>query len=310
MNRRSAGGGGWRRRVVVALRWWLRPWRPRWRGARSVIGWWVAAASGRPRWRWSTGSLGCTICFPPEKDPPRWRGRKVPRPRGFAPKVERWNQTTTRPKKVSPVRSPRRSSWWVPGWRPSVGVVWLGFPRGAGLAAPSSPCGPPTPFACSGLTPGFHATPAHRSLRPSPAPASRLFRYSGRSFPCRRARCGGPRTTAPHQNTSDSPRYIHSVRPNGFLVGRTSKWIMVGRFEPTDWERHHQGISSIYPELRWLNRLRTRRAAASSAPGPSAHLGARGPSCGGPFLVSNDPLLWHCHVFCVNSLPHVWGRKR
>jgi stearoyl-CoA desaturase (delta-9 desaturase) len=175
------------------------------------------------------------------------------------------------------------------------GVVWLGFSwRGLVLA-----------FALYfgrmfGLTAGFHRYLAHRSFRTSRAGQFAL------AFLGTLAVQKGPLWWAAHHRAhhkySDTPRDIHSVRQNGFWWSHV-RWILVRRFDATDWDRI-KDLSS-YPELVWLNRFYL-VPQLLLAVGLGLAFGAWGVVWG--FLVSTT-MLWHA-TFCVNSLAHVWGSKR
>jgi stearoyl-CoA desaturase (delta-9 desaturase) len=147
---------------------------------------------------------------------------------------------------------------------------------------------------------GFHRYLAHRSFKTSRAGQFALALLGTLALQ------KGPLWWAAHHRAhhkySDTPRDIHSVRQNGFFWAHL-KWIMVGRFEPTDWER----IKDLngYPELKWLNTYYLVPPILGAVL-LGLTLGTWGVVWG--FLVSTT-LLWH-GTFCVNSLAHVWGSKR
>jgi stearoyl-CoA desaturase (Delta-9 desaturase) len=176
-----------------------------------------------------------------------------------------------------------------------LGVLWLGFSWSGLVLALGLYFG-----RMVGLTGGYHRYFSHRSFK------------TGRVFQFLLALLGtlavqkGPLWWAAHHRAhhkySDTPRDIHSVRQNGFFWSHL-KWILVRRFDETDWERI-KDLSS-YPELVWLNRF-SLVPPVLLALGLGLTLGAWGLVWG--FLVSTT-MLWH-GTFCVNSLAHVWGNKR
>jgi stearoyl-CoA desaturase (Delta-9 desaturase) len=176
-----------------------------------------------------------------------------------------------------------------------VGVIWLGFSwRGLALALGLYA------VRMFGLTAGFHRYLAHRSYK-----TSRAFQFALALLGTLAVQ-KGPLWWAAHHRAhhkySDTPRDVHSVRQNGFWWSHI-KWILVGRFEPTDWERIKD--LSTYPELRWLNEHYLVPPILGAVI-LGLTLGTWGVVWG--FLVSTT-LLWH-GTFCVNSLAHVWGSKR
>ena len=176
-----------------------------------------------------------------------------------------------------------------------VGVVRLGFSwRGLALALGLYA------VRMFGLTAGFHRYLAHRSFKTSRAGQFALALLG--TFALQKGPLWWAAHHRAHHKYSDTPRDIHSVRQNGFFWAHV-KWIMVGRFEPTDWERIKD--LSTFPELRWLNTYYLVPPILGAVV-LALTLGAWGVVWG--FLVSTT-LLWH-GTFCVNSLSHVWGRKR
>jgi stearoyl-CoA desaturase (delta-9 desaturase) len=175
-----------------------------------------------------------------------------------------------------------------------VGVAWLGFSwRGLALALGLYA------VRMIAVTSGYHRYFSHRSYK-----TSRAFQFV---LAVLGATCAqkGPLWWAAHHRAhhkySDTPRDIHSVRQNGFWWAHV-KWILVGRFEPTEWDRIKDFAS--YPELRWLNTYHLVPPALLALV-LGLTLGAWGVVWG--FLVSTT-LLWH-GTFLVNSLSHVWGTR-
>ena len=176
-----------------------------------------------------------------------------------------------------------------------VGVVWLGFSwTGLALALGLYV------VRMFGLTAGYHRYLSHRSFKTSRAGQFAL------AFLGSLAMQKGPLWWAAHHRAhhkySDTPRDIHSVRQNGFWWAHV-KWIMVGRFEPTDWERVKE--LAVFPELRWLNTYHMV---------PPIALAAVLVLIGGwPLFVwgfcLSTVLLWH-DTFTINSLSHLFGSRR
>jgi stearoyl-CoA desaturase (delta-9 desaturase) len=176
-----------------------------------------------------------------------------------------------------------------------VGVIWLGF-SWSGLALALGLYA----VRMFGLTAGFHRYLSHRSYK-----TSRAFQFCLALLGTLAVQ-KGPLWWAAHHRAhhkySDTPKDVHSVRQNGFFWSHL-KWILVGRFEPTDWERIKD--LSGYPELRWLNNHFIVPPVALAIV-LALTLGTWGLVWG--FFVSTT-LLWH-GTFCVNSLNHVWGTRR
>jgi stearoyl-CoA desaturase (delta-9 desaturase) len=151
-----------------------------------------------------------------------------------------------------------------------------------------------------GLTAGYHRYFSHRSYE-----TSRVFQFLLALLGAT-ATQKGPLWWASHHRThhkfSDEPRDPHSVKQRGFWWSHV-KWVMVRRFNATDWDRIKD--FARYPELRWLNRYHLLPPIALAA-ALFALWGPWGLLWG--FFVSNT-LLWH-GTFCVNSLTHMLGRKR
>ena len=119
----------------------------------------------------------------------------------------------------------------------------------------------------------------------------------------RRARSGGPRTTAPPQvlRPAGGPALARAATASG---GRTS----AGSSPQArgDRLRRRSATSRKYPELRWLNKYCTRPAGRRSASASSLVGGWSALVWG--FFVSTA-LLWH-GTFTINSLSHVFGSRR
>jgi stearoyl-CoA desaturase (delta-9 desaturase) len=176
-----------------------------------------------------------------------------------------------------------------------VGVVCLGFSwRGLALALGMYA------VRMFGLTAGFHRYFAHRSYK-----TNRVFQFALALLGTLAVQ-KGPLWWAAHHRAhhkySDTPRDIHSAKQHGFWWSHV-KWILVRRFEGTDFDRIKDFAD--YPELMWLNRFFLI---------PPIALAALLFAVGGAwalvwgFFVSTT-LLWH-GTFCVNSLAHLVGRRR
>ncbi len=105
-----------------------------------------------------------------------------------------------------------------------------------------------------------------------------------------------------HHKFSDQPEDIHSPRQRGFVWSHM-QWILAKRHKATDYARIPDFAK--YPELRFLN---DHDLAFVIATAVVTFLvgGATGLFWG--FFVSLVAC-WHI-TFCINSLAHVWGRRR
>jgi stearoyl-CoA desaturase (delta-9 desaturase) len=196
--------------------------------------------------------------------------------------------------------SEKQSFWMVlPFWGVQAAAVagvaasgwsWSGLGLAAGIYA----------VRMFGLTAGFHRYFSHRSYRTS-RPFQFLLALLGTTATQKGVLWWAAHHRA-HHKFSDTPADIHSVKQRGFWWAHV-KWILVSRYEPTDWDRIRD--FAAYPELRWLNRFHLV---------PPVALAVGLALAGGwwallwGFLVSNT-LLWH-GTFCVNSLSHRFGRRR
>jgi stearoyl-CoA desaturase (delta-9 desaturase) len=176
-----------------------------------------------------------------------------------------------------------------------IGVAWLGFSwRGLALALGLYA------VRMFGLTAGFHRYLAHRSFK-----TSRAFQFVLAllgTFAVQKGPLWWAAHHRAHHKYSDTTRDVHSALQRGFWWSHVG-WILVGRYEPTDWERIKD--VSGFPELRWLNKWHLVPPIAMATI-LALTLGVWGFVWG--FLVSTT-LLWH-GTFCVNSLAHVWGSRR
>lgn len=151
-----------------------------------------------------------------------------------------------------------------------------------------------------GLTAGYHRYFSHRSYK-----TSRAFQFMLALLGSTATQKGVLWWAAHHRahhKYSDTPRDIHSVRQHGFWWAHV-KWILVKRYVETDWARIKD--FSRYSELRWLN---TYHLVPPVALATVLFLVGGWWALLWGFFVSNT-LLWH-GTFCVNSLTHVFGRRR
>jgi stearoyl-CoA desaturase (Delta-9 desaturase) len=150
------------------------------------------------------------------------------------------------------------------------------------------------------ITAGFHRYFAHRTFK-----TSRAFQFVLALLGMSAAQQGPLWWAAHHRRHhkhSDEPGDVHSPRQRGFLWSHVG-WILGMRHTRTDLARIQD--LACYPELRFLNRFDNLLVVAFSVllfliGGPLALVW-------GGFV----PLVlcWHA-TFCINSLAHVWGRRR
>ncbi len=151
-----------------------------------------------------------------------------------------------------------------------------------------------------GITAGYHRYFSHRSYR------------TGRTFQFVLAVLGATTTQKgvlwwaahhrDHHRFSDQPEDIHSPVQRGFWWSHVG-WILSRRYSATKLDRIKD--FARYPELRWLDRFHV-------VP-PIAYAAAMWAIGGVPALLwgyfVSTVLLWH-GTFLVNSLAHVFGRRR
>lgn len=150
------------------------------------------------------------------------------------------------------------------------------------------------------ITGGYHRYFSHRTYK-----TGRVFQFILALLAMSSAQQGVLWWAAHHRNHhkySDEPEDIHSPRQRGFWWSHML-WILAPKNRVTDLERVKD--FARYPELRWLNRHDLFIAVAWGfviyAIGGSTAL------FWGHFL--SLVLAWHV-TFCINSLAHVWGRRR
>jgi stearoyl-CoA desaturase (delta-9 desaturase) len=151
-----------------------------------------------------------------------------------------------------------------------------------------------------GITAGYHRYFAHRSFK-----TSRLFQFLLAWLGCSAMQKGPLWWAAHHRNHhrySDTPDDPHSPRTNSVWWSHVG-WVLARDYEGTNWQAIRDW--SRFPELRWLNRHHW-------VPGLLLATlclligGWSGLAWG--FFVSTV-LLYHA-VFAVNSLCHIFGRRR
>jgi stearoyl-CoA desaturase (delta-9 desaturase) len=151
-----------------------------------------------------------------------------------------------------------------------------------------------------GITAGYHRYFSHRSFK-----TSRLFQFVLAWLGCSAMQKGPLWWAAHHRHHhrySDTPDDPHSPRTNSVWWSHIG-WVLARDHEETNWQAIHDW--SRYPELRWLNRHHWV---------PGIFLATLCVLIGGwsglawGFFVSTV-LLYHA-VFAVNSLCHIFGRRR
>jgi len=148
------------------------------------------------------------------------------------------------------------------------------------------------------ITAGFHRYFAHRAYK-----TSRLMQFLlafGASTACQKGVLWWAAHHRAHHRYSDTELDIHSPK-RGFWWSHVG-WILGRKYQATDWDRIKDFAK--YPELVWLNRYHLV---------PGIALGSACYALGGGralwlFFVSTC-LLYH-GTFSINSLMHLWGRRR
>jgi len=151
-----------------------------------------------------------------------------------------------------------------------------------------------------GITAGYHRYFSHRAFR-----TSRGFQLVLGVLGASSAQKGPLWWAAHHRDHhrhSDGPEDIHSPLERGFWWSHVG-WILARRHDATKLERVKD--LARYPELRWLDRW---HLAAPLALAGALLLAGGLPALLWGFFVSTV-LLWH-GTFAINSLAHVFGRRR
>ena len=104
-----------------------------------------------------------------------------------------------------------------------------------------------------------------------------------------------------HHKLSDQPGDVHSPRHHGFLYAHVA-WVFDDT-EETRWDKIRDFAK--YPELRWLNKY---WAVPPAVLAVFCLLIAGWSGLFVGFFLSTV-LVWH-NTFLINSLTHVWGKKR
>lgn len=148
------------------------------------------------------------------------------------------------------------------------------------------------------ITAGFHRYFAHRAYK-----MDRVMQFVmawGGSTACQKGVLWWAAHHRTHHRYSDTAKDIHSPK-RGFWWSHVG-WILCPKYQATDWSLIRD--FSKYPELVWLNRYHLV---------PGITLGAACYLFGGwsalwAFFLSTT-LLYH-GTFSINSLMHLWGRRR
>ncbi len=150
------------------------------------------------------------------------------------------------------------------------------------------------------ITAGYHRYFSHRTYK-----TSRWFQFLLAFLGMTTAQQGPLWWAAHHRNHhkySDLPEDIHSPRQRGFVWSHM-QWFLSSRHKKTDYDKIKDFAK--YPELRVMNRhdlvfIVALGFVMQLAFGPVALFWG--------FFVP-IVLAWHI-TFCINSLAHVWGRRR
>jgi stearoyl-CoA desaturase (delta-9 desaturase) len=148
------------------------------------------------------------------------------------------------------------------------------------------------------ITAGFHRYFAHHAYK-----TSRVMQFIlafGASTSCQKGVLWWAAHHRAHHRYSDTELDIHSPL-RGFWWSHVG-WILCRKYQPTDWARIKD--FARYPELVWLNRFHLV---------PGVILGTACYVLGGAhslfaFFLSTV-LLYH-GTFSINSLMHLWGKRR
>jgi len=150
------------------------------------------------------------------------------------------------------------------------------------------------------VTAGYHRYFSHRSFK-----TSRAFQFALAFLATTSVQKGILWWAAHHRahhQYADTERDPHSPSQNGFWWSHVG-WILSDAYDLTDAARVRDFAK--FPELRWLNRWHLAPPLALAA---ALWLAGGWRALLWGFFVSTV-LLWH-GTFCVNSLAHVFGRRR
>ena len=150
-----------------------------------------------------------------------------------------------------------------------------------------------------GITAGYHRYFSHRTFK-----TSRGFQFFLALLAQSSSQKGVLWWAAHHRvhhKLSDQPGDVHSPVQNSFWYAHVG-WLFAGT-EDTRWDKIRD--FSKYPELRWLNKY------WAVPPTVLAVLCFLIAGWSGLFIgfFLSTVLLWH-NTFLINSLTHVWGKKR
>ena len=150
-----------------------------------------------------------------------------------------------------------------------------------------------------GITAGYHRYFAHRTYK-----TSRAFQFFLALLAQSSSQKGVLWWAAHHRvhhKLSDQPGDVHSPIQNSFYYAHMG-WLFDDT-EETRWDKIRDFAK--YPELRWLNKY---WVVPPTVLAVSCFLIAGWPGLFIGFFLSTV-LLWH-NTFLINSLTHVWGKKR
>jgi stearoyl-CoA desaturase (Delta-9 desaturase) len=150
------------------------------------------------------------------------------------------------------------------------------------------------------ITAGYHRYFSHRSFK-----TSRAFQFVLALLGMTVAQQGPLWWAAHHRNHhrfSDEPGDVHSPRLGGFWWAHAG-WLLSKRYNATHFDRVRDFAK--YPELRFFNRHDVAFVVGFAA--LTFLLGGATGLVWGSFV--SIVAAWHV-TFCINSLAHVWGRRR
>jgi stearoyl-CoA desaturase (Delta-9 desaturase) len=199
-----------------------------------------------------------------------------------------------------PTKRQARNTWLGPGTFILMHIACLAvFVTGAGVLALSL-CGVCYLLQMVGITVGYHRYFSHRSFK-----TSRPFQFVLACLGCSASQRGPLWWTGHHRHhhrTSDTPEDLHSPISHSFWWSHIG-WVL----SPVSDNLDEQSVRdfSRYPEMRWLDRFHWT---------PPIVLALLCLLIGGwsglvwGFVVSS--VLSHHATFTVNSICHLWGRRR
>ena len=176
-----------------------------------------------------------------------------------------------------------------------VGAIWVGWSWQAGLWLAGGYL-----VRMFAITAGFHRYFSHRTFK-----TSRAFQLVLAVLGMTAAQQGPLWWAAHHRRHhkfSDMPQDIHSPRQRGFVWSHM-QWILAKRHKATDYDRIRDFAK--YPELRFLN---DHDLASVIVTAVITYLVGGSTALFWGFFVATVAC-WHV-TFCINSLAHVWGRRR